>query len=355
MIELIRRLDRSRWDVHVACVAAEGAWLPRVVESGATITSFPLTSFRRPGIVTHARAFARWCRERRLAVVHTSDLYMNIFALPAATMARVPVRIGNRREINPGKSAAHIAMQRVAYSFAHRIVTNARAGAERLRREGVSPARVSVVPNGLDLGRFEPRPSRPARRRVAMVANLRPEKGHDVLIDAAPEILRAFPLTHFDIVGGGPLRDAMVARVADRGLSAAFTFHGYCDDVPGRLKASDMFVLPSRSEAFPNAVLEAMAAGLPVIASDVGGIPEVVSHERTGLLVPPGDPSSLAGAVTRLLRDASLADRIAAAGRADVAARYSFERMIDAFESIYLAELSRRGVPSAVQPSLAAS
>ncbi len=352
MIELIRRLDRSRWQVHVACTAAEGAWLGRVVDSAASVTSFPVSGFARPATFAQTRAFARWCRAHRLAIVHASDLYMNIFALPAAALARVPVRIGNRREINPGKSFAHLALQRVAYSCAHRIVANARAGADRLRREGVPAGRITVVPNGIDLQMYEPRPARTARRRVVIVANLRPEKGHEVLIDAAADVVRVVP-AHFDVVGDGLLRDALISRVAARGLSSFFTFHGHCDDVPARLKESDIFVLPSRSEAFPNAILEAMAVGLPVIASNVGGIGEVVSHERTGLLVPAGDAAALAAALRRLLTEPALANRLAAAGREEVASRYSFERMVATFESVYLAELTRRGVSPATQPSLA--
>ena len=354
MIELIRRLDRTRWRVEVACFQRRGAWLDRVVDA-APVTTFPITSFRKPAIAHHISSFVRWCRDKGLAVVHTTSLPTNMFGLPIAALAGVPVRIGNRREITADKSARQLAAQRAAYSCAHKVVANCRAAADRLRVERVPARKIAVVPNGLDLALFEPRAARRPPRRVIVVANLRPEKGHDVLIDAAAAVLRRFPDARFEIVGGGPSHDALVARTRDRSVGHAFSFLGHRDDVPARLAASDIFVLPSRSEAFPNGVLEAMAAGLPVVATTVGGILEVVDQGQTGLLVAPDDPAALADRITRLMTDPALAARLGAAARAHVEARYSFDRMVAAFESVYLTELARRGVAGARQPQLAAS
>jgi glycosyltransferase involved in cell wall biosynthesis len=182
---------------------------------------------------------------------------------------------------------------------------------------------------------------------VVTVANLRAEKGHDVLIDAAVEVLRRMPAAHFDLVGAGPLLSSLRARAAARGVSGAFSFLGHQDDVAARLGEADMFALPSRSEAFPNAVLEAMAAGLPIVATNVGGIPELIEDGRTGLLVPPEDPMALADRLCRLMADPSLGARLGAAARADVDGRYSFDRMVRGFEQVYLAELGRRGCVAA--------
>jgi glycosyltransferase involved in cell wall biosynthesis len=355
MIELVRRLDRARWTVHVACFRAGGAWLSRVAAAAASIAEFPITTFRKPTALQQMWAFARWCRARRIAVVHTADLYANVFGLPGAALAGVPVRVGNRREINPDKTASQIALQRAAYGCAHKVVANSRAVAHRLLAERVPMRKIAVIPNGLDPDLFSaPRaPSR--RRRIVVVANLRPEKGHDVLIDAAPEILRRFPDALFEVVGDGPMLPSLVERAGDRGVLHAFTFSGFSEDVAARLAAADLFVLPSRSEALPNAVLEAAAAGLPIVASDVGGIGELVDHERTGLLVEPGDPRALGEQICRLLGDAALATRIAAAARACVRARYSFDRMVAAFEALYQSELTRRGLSAAGGPELATS
>src|SRR5262249_44807257 len=111
MIELVRRLDRARFTVHIACFRGQGAWFGRAAEAAASVAEFPVTSFRCPNAAHHLWRFARWCRAQRIALVHTTELYSNIFGLPGAWLAQVRVRIGNRREINPDKSRAQIALQ----------------------------------------------------------------------------------------------------------------------------------------------------------------------------------------------------------------------------------------------------
>ena len=334
MSELVRRLDPARWQVHVGCLRAEGAWLARVREA-APVTDFAVRSFGRAETFARARAFAGWCADRRIAVLHTADLPSNIFGQPAAALARVPVRIANRRDVNPGRALHELVAQRIGYSFAHRVVANCRAAAERLRFEGVPARKISVIPNGLDIDGYAPRGPITIVRRVATVANLRPEKGHDVLLDAAAIVLRRFPDAHFDIVGAGPERAALEARAEVLSIGGAVSFLGHCEDIPARLAAADLFVLPSRSEAFPNAVLEAMAIGLPAIASAVGGLLEVIDHQQNGVLVRPGDANALADEICALMADSARAAQLGAAARTH-AQEFSFTRMVASFERIYL-------------------
>jgi L-malate glycosyltransferase len=348
MIELIRRLDRDRWDVHVACLRARGAWLDRVVQS-ARCESFPVPSLKRASTLDRLRDFAAWCRDKQFAVVHAVDVLSNVFGLTGAALAHVPVRIGARRDINPGRSAAQTAAQRAAYSCAHVVVANARASAERLRFERVPARKIAVVPNGIDVETFDARALAPPLRRVVSVANLRQEKGHDVLIDAAARVVHCFPDARFDLVGDGPERERLEALVRARGLSRAVVFRGHVENVAAILEQADIFAHPSRTEAFPNALLEAMAAGLPVVASAVGGIPEIIEEGHTGLLVPAGDRQALADRISRLMADGDEGVRIGAAARRAVVARFSFDRMVAGFEHVYLEQLARQGFLSAPQ------
>jgi glycosyltransferase involved in cell wall biosynthesis len=353
MTELIRRLDSSRFDIHVACLDDRGPLRHRVAPS-APITAFPFHGFASAGAVRQAWRFARWCRRRGIDVVHSCDFYANVFALPAAALARVPVRIGSRRDVSiPERSAAKERLQRTAYRAAHRVIANSAAAVQRLVDEGVPAARISCVENGIDVERHRPRPRPAAGRVVATVANLRPGKGHETLLRAAALVAGRMPDVRFDIAGDGPLRTELEATAHGLGLSERVRFLGHVSDVPAVLHAAGAFAFPSRMEAAPNALIEAMAAALPVVASAAGGIPEVVVHERNGLLVPPGDPDALAAALLRLFSEPALAARLSLAAHTTVASRFSFDRMVGAFEAIYLQELGRRDsrAAQAIRPS----
>jgi glycosyltransferase involved in cell wall biosynthesis len=341
-IELVRRLDRTRWDVRVAVFRDTGEWRQRVAGC-APIRAFKVTSFRRASLVRQMRAFAAWCREEQIAIVHTVDYPTNVFGLPAAALARVPVRIGSRRELTAGRSRAALAIQRAAYSTAHVVVANARAACAQLEREWVAAANIALVPNGVSVPPPLPHGTPRRRfRRIVTVANLRPEKGHDVLIDAARLVSGRLPDAHFTIVGGGPERAQLLRQMNEHRLGEVMTFLGHQDDVGGALAEADVFVLPSRSESFPNALLEAMASGVPVVASAVGGVLELVEHGRTGTLVPPGDAQALADSLCGVIAEPAGANAMARAARAHVAAAYSFDRMVAGFDALYQEQLGRR-------------
>ncbi|HXE81184.1 MAG TPA: glycosyltransferase family 4 protein [Vicinamibacterales bacterium] len=348
-IELIRRLNRDRFEVHAVCFEASGAWLPRAQECAASIEAFPIHGFRRPATFAQARAFARWCRARDIKIVYTADFYTNVFALPAAAAAGVPVRLGSRREINAGKRPAQLALQRAAYACAHAVVANCAAAAHRLAAERVPSSRVIVIPNGVDVAQYVPRTEPRPIRRIAMVANLRPEKAHEVLFAAMQMVLRRVPDAELIVAGDGPRRAELEGMAAAMEIAARVRFLGHCEDVPALLAACDAFVLPSVSEAFPNSVLEAMASGLPIVASRIGGIVELIEHQRTGVLVPPGDARALAYALLDLIQWRTHAHGLGLAARRTVEARCSFDRMVAAFERLYLEQLARRalGAPAA--------
>jgi glycosyltransferase involved in cell wall biosynthesis len=173
---------------------------------------------------------------------------------------------------------------------------------------------------------------------VTTVAVQREGKGLDVLIDAMARVRAALPRAVCLLAGDGPMRAALESRVHARGLAEAVRFLGMRDDVLALLSASDLFVQPSLVDALPTSVMEAMVAGLPVVATRTGGIPEMIEDGRTGVLVAPGDPVALTGAISGLLRDPERAHRLGANARQDALDRFhparSADRLIARYEQV---------------------
>jgi len=343
MTELMCRLDPTRFAVHAVCLGDRGALRSKVAAAGISITEFPIRGLASAATARQGLRLAAWCRQRGIQILHTCDFYSNVFALPAAALSGVPVRIASRRDIFiPERTGAKRRAQRLSYAFAHRVVANSAAAANCVVAEGVPAERIAVIVNGLELERFRGTSDRTVRRTIATVAHLRPGKGHDVLLRAAVLVVQCVPEAHFLIVGDGTRRLELERLAHDLGLAGHVTFAGHQEDVAAVLRHCDIFAFPSYMEASPNAVLEAMASRLPVVASNVGGIPEVIQDGVSGLLTPAGDSDALAAALLRVLQDAELADRLATAARQVVEARFSFDRMTLEFEGLYLAELATR-------------
>jgi glycosyltransferase involved in cell wall biosynthesis len=189
----------------------------------------------------------------------------------------------------------------------------------------------------------------PGAALVGVVARLAPEKGHPTLLDAWPQVLQQVPNAYLLIVGEGGQREALEQQAAERRIAHRVVFTGRRDDVPAVTAALDVAVLPSYREAQGLTVLEAMALGRPVVASNVGGIPEMIDDGISGLLVPPHDAPALAAAISRLLLDHPYADTLARAGHDVVHERFCVEQMVRAIETIY-----DEGVGLAAVPDLAA-
>ncbi len=277
-------------------------------------------------------ALGRFLRQQRVAIVQTffesSDLWAG-FVTKVLSDAKL---IWSRRDMGILRSAKH----RVAYRLMAELPDRVFAVSERVRRhcievDGVDSERACTVYTGLDLPALEPRPRRAGPLTVTTVGNIRWIKGHDVFVRAAALVLKRFPETVFSIAGEvlEPGYYTELERlVREAGIADRFHFAGGVSNVQQHLRQADVFVLPSRSEGFSNAILEAMAAGLPVIATDVGGNAEAVEGGVTGLLVAPGDARALAAAICSLLADPASSERMGAAGRALAERRFSTAAMM---------------------------
>jgi glycosyltransferase involved in cell wall biosynthesis len=251
-------------------------------------------------------------RRFRPDVVHTHLTKSDAVGLAAAVLAGAPARISTVHSADPRLErlpwrTAFAAILRCA----HRVVAVSPAVREHLRRfVGLGEPRVTVIPNSVDVGRFdssfvamrqEPPPERP--RVVGIIGRLVPEKGHDDLLRAFSRIRARRGGVELEIVGEGPLRDRLERQAEELGLAAHVRFTGFVDDIAGVLRRIDVLAMPSRFEGLPLALLEGMAAALPIVAARVGGIPDAVTDGEHGLLVPAGDVPALAAAIGDLLDD----------------------------------------------------
>jgi glycosyltransferase involved in cell wall biosynthesis len=282
-------------------------------------------------------------RARRIEIVHSFDFYTNILALPAARLARVPAIIGSQRNLGNLRSPSEQVVHDLCLRFATHVHVNSEAVKNRvLRSRGMRPKRVTVIPNGVDLGRFSPSIERRhsgSGVTVGTVSNLRPEKGLATLLQAVAMARDQRPEIRLAIWGEGPLRRELASLVTTLNLTASVDLPGSTDTPEAALRDLDIFVLPSLSEACSNSLMEAMATGLPVVATSVGGNPELVEDEISGLLVPPEDSVALAKAIIRLTEDPAWAERLGRQARERAHVTFGMERMVAQTESLYIRAL----------------
>jgi len=275
--------------------------------------------------------------------IHNAMLDLRVDQLP-----------GSQRRLLGPKRFAHRALYqaggRVADGF---IAVSSDVAASVRAAYHPSPGRLAVIPNGVDVERYAEPVDREAVRRsigvppaapmAIVVAKLMTQKGHAVLLDALPRVIGRVPDLHVVLVGEGDLRAELESRVAAMGMAGRVTFAGNRGDIPHLLAASDLFVLPSLWEGLPMALLEAMATGLPVVASAVSGTSEVIEPGRSGLLVRPGEPTALGDAMLTVLQDRSVAAALGAAARARVEACYSARVQAQRHAELYRARLATIG------------
>lgn len=347
-VRTAERLDRDRFDLDVVSLADYAPLRERYEAAGIPVRNLSLRSLKSFDYIREGRALARHLRDRRTHVFHAHDSYGNLIGVPWARIARVPGVIASRRWYRSHFQTGHGTGNRVAFRLAHRVLTNAPSVASHLaREEGVPREKIRVVPNFLDEAAFEDvSPGEAAQFRaelgipndarvIGIVAQLRPEKDHLTLVEAAAAIADRHPDAHVVLVGEGERREAIEVRRDALGLAGRVHLAGLRRG-PGNLhRFFDISVLCSRSEALSNSILEAMAAGRPVVATRVGGNPDAVVHDETGLLVPPGDAWALGEALARLLSDPAAARALGDAGRRRARSEYTVDAAMGALERVY--------------------
>jgi glycosyltransferase involved in cell wall biosynthesis len=364
-VALARALDPSRFELRMACGRRWGQLLEEFETLGVPLAEYRIHRLYGPHALRQQIRLARDLRRNRIQVMHTYNFYPTVFAVPVARLIGVPAIVVSIRDIGVYLSPRQRLVQRVVCRLAHRIVANAEAVRDWLMAEGYDPGKITVIRNGLGLERsrfVSPNGNGHIRREfrlpvdcpvVAVVSRLRPLKGLEDFLEAAALIARRVPNTRYLLVGEGHVvRDsgivpdleyqrALEARVRRLGLGERVVFAGFRPDVPEVLAEVTVSVLPSLSEGLPNVLLESMAAGVPVVATRVGGNAEIVDDGRTGLLVPARDPAALADAICKILERPGMAANFGQAGQRRVTEHFSLERMVGETERLYLSLLER--------------
>ena len=354
---LMSRLDTSRFDASIVALSA-GSAVRKLERAG-----FPVTLIEEHDDAAAVASLASFLVRVRPDVVHTHMYRADVIgakAVLAMTSAGHPrpylvstvhssrVRSADDRETLRCLTPEIDQLIAVSKSIVAKIADE---------RPGLAP--VELIYNGVDLSRYDDQEPNcelreqfgmePGSQVVGVVARLEPEKGHQTLIDAWPHVLRSVPDAYLMVVGEGSMRDSLEARAAANRVAHRVLFTGRRDDIPAVTATFDVAVLPSHREAQGLSILEAMALSRPVVASDVGGIPEMIEDGVTGVLVPHDQPEALAAAIVRLLNDHAYADTIAKAGHDLVHDRFCIELMVRAIEDIY-----EEGAGRARQPQVAA-
>ncbi|MBV9497818.1 MAG: glycosyltransferase family 4 protein [Acidobacteriaceae bacterium] len=340
--EIAKSLDREQFTPHVGCFLDQGLFSHEIRAAGVPIVQFPVRSFSKPGTVRVARLMGDYLREHEIGIVHTFDVPSNVFGVFAARAYRTPIVISSQRAYRTLTTGAVLKLLRMTDRLVDRLVVNCEALRRHLMEEERVPSRlIRVCYNGLDTSRFHPAPrSRPpevgdAAIVIGVACVLRPEKGLLTLVDAFARVANLGPNLKLLLVGSGPSRDEIVARCRERGIADRCVFVPAVSNVEEWLHVFDIFVLPSLSEALSNVLMEAMASGCAVIASRVGGNPELVTDGKTGFLFERENVEQLAAHMKRLIEHPELRCKIAGAGSQRIHAEFTRGRAIDRIQGIY--------------------
>ncbi len=355
LLELLPGLAERGYVPEVWTASADpGPLAPRFERLGAPVRSFGIRrTMLRPATLSAVGRVARELRRRHVPIVHGYLFEGNFLAAAIGRWGRFPVVLVSKRSLDryarPDRRLAAWATNRAA----DRVLANATAVRDIvIAHEGCRPEKIDLIPNGVALPERPPAPT-PARPEadergdgplVGMVGRLGWKKGYEHALAAFALLRSRLPTLRVDIIGDGPLRADIEARIERLGLSTCVRLLGQRNDVPRHLLRFECFVLSSVIEGMPNALLEAMALGRPVVTTAAGGSAEVVEDGRSGLVVPPANASALAAAIERVLRDRAFGWQLGDAAADRVRERYSLGAMVAAFDRLYRRELARAGL-----------
>ena len=346
-------LDRKKYEASVWCVTRGGETATELSEKGIEVKILGISSYRNP---LNTLKLTRLLKAARPDIVHAHGYFASVIGRLAARKAGIPVILAHVHSTYWEYRKRHIMIERKLSRFTHKIICCSKAVENFVKNiEKITGNKTIVIYNGVDEERFSPLKSTAFNRAefgidekapvAGTVSSLTPHKGHEYLIQAASLVLGTLPSAKFLIVGDGPLRQKLEDQAKNLNIHPAVIFTGTRKDIPEMLSLMDVFVLPSHTrEGLGIAIIEAMAAERPVVATDIGGIPEVVNDGETGLLVPPGVPEALSKAIIELLRNPKKAKEMGEKGRNQVKEKFTTKKMLSEIEHVYQSLINRREV-----------
>ncbi len=354
-LKVINSLASSDYDIYVASLSEKGPlgkelhWL-----EPNRYQCFPITSFYDGNYLRQLYRFRHFLKSNKINLIHSHDFYTNIFGMTGGFLSGTKARIASKRATY-SKSSIKLFVERQSFKFAGTILTNSKAVRDFLVAHGVPNKKLITIYNGLDLLRFTEASSyhydkiesltakvNPSAKIVTIVANMRSSvKNHHLFLRAARTIAEQYSSVEFVLVGDGELREELICTADDLGIGSKCHFAGNSTAIPEILSISDIGLLCSKSEGFSNAILEYMAAGLPVVATDVGGAREAIIDGKTGFLVRSEDEDAFVSSVLKLLQDDGLAKALGESGRKRAIEHFSNEVQIGAIKGLYNSLLNR--------------
>jgi glycosyltransferase involved in cell wall biosynthesis len=355
-VHVANGLDPSKFDVEIGCLKRDGPLL-RSLREEMPVHLYPVrTSFYHVQSILSQLRLAQDIRKRRIDIVHTYGWYPNIFAIPPSWLSARPFRIASIRDAGAYMTPIKIRALKVACALSDRVLANSAAGRDWLAAQGVKDEKIEVIRNGIAIPEPARKTAESSRIRkefgipagaslCACIGRVVSGKGIDFYLRAARILADQGRDVRFLMIGAVSVekkyKSEMEILARDLNLEGRVVFTGQRQDVAEILREVDIVVHPSLTEGLSNVILEAMAAGLPVVATRVGGNPELVLDGKTGLLVPAEDAAAIAHAIARLLDEPQMARTFGEAARRRIIEEFSIGQMLSRMEDLYTRLMER--------------
>ena len=337
-------LNRDRYDVSVWCVSKGGPVAEELQEMDVSLQILGISSYFNPFNILK---LARWLRKEKPDIIHTHGYFASVLGRTAAKLIPKTILINHVHSTYWDYTKRNLWIEKFLSRSTYKIICCSEAVRDFVTDyEKIAPSKTIVIYNGVDEKRFFHSQNTLAARQVlgieqgipvvGTVSSLNPHKGHTYLLEAASKVLEVFPATEFILVGDGSMREELEKKTKILNLFPSIKFLGIRKDIPEILAGIDIFVLPSSSrEGLGISLLEAMAAKKPVVATAIGGIPEVVIYGETGILVPPEKTEDIADAIIELLKNPDKAKTMGQKGAQRVKEKFTTQGMLMEIEKLY--------------------